>query len=376
MLVENEARPIVLIAFTNHALDHLLRSVLEAGITKKIVRLGSRCSDEKIAPFSLEEQEKLADPSRLESLSRGEISSLRDVEKELKEILNEYVETEIPSERLEEHMDVRYPYHIDAIRTPPTWIGTIYALQKSEFDAGWRTNPKKNIADIEMQSMYTFWLRGGDINFLQASRSSFRKAQTPTHAPNSNHFSVLSSIRDHPIESSMENDEDDGDDGDSDELSSPDFEDDWQNRSTSDESYESDDTVSPVLSVKSISSEEPTDTNHFESTSLALSDINDPIGFFASFEQPSIPQVPMTDREVKELLLCYDVWDTSVVERGRLHAFWVNEAKETICEDQKDRFNFLKERHDTLREQLLERDTEVTIFFKVYMFDRIDINSV
>jgi len=48
-----------MIAFTNHALDHLLGNILDAGITEKIARLGSRHSaHERIVPFSLEYLEK------------------------------------------------------------------------------------------------------------------------------------------------------------------------------------------------------------------------------------------------------------------------------------------------------------------------------
>ncbi|KAJ7346800.1 hypothetical protein DFH08DRAFT_869366 [Mycena albidolilacea] len=47
VLLANHVRLILMIAFTNHALDHMLTSVLDAGITNKVVRLGSRSADEK-----------------------------------------------------------------------------------------------------------------------------------------------------------------------------------------------------------------------------------------------------------------------------------------------------------------------------------------
>ncbi|EEB87724.1 hypothetical protein MPER_14830, partial [Moniliophthora perniciosa FA553] len=36
VLFANKIRPVVLIAFTNHALDHMLRSVLDAKITERV----------------------------------------------------------------------------------------------------------------------------------------------------------------------------------------------------------------------------------------------------------------------------------------------------------------------------------------------------
>ncbi|KAF9506180.1 hypothetical protein BS47DRAFT_1305576 [Hydnum rufescens UP504] len=54
VLVGNQVKPNLPIAFTNHALDHMLGSGLATGITKKVVRLGSRSADLKISSLSLE----------------------------------------------------------------------------------------------------------------------------------------------------------------------------------------------------------------------------------------------------------------------------------------------------------------------------------
>ena len=48
----------MVIALTNHALDHIVRDVYEAGITKNIVRIGSRSKDEVISEFSLDSLER------------------------------------------------------------------------------------------------------------------------------------------------------------------------------------------------------------------------------------------------------------------------------------------------------------------------------
>ena len=77
-----------MIAFTNHALDHLLGSVLDAGITKKVVRLGSRCNDERVSPFSIEELERNSTRSRLAHHLRGAMQELKGVEAEMKELID------------------------------------------------------------------------------------------------------------------------------------------------------------------------------------------------------------------------------------------------------------------------------------------------
>lgn len=54
-----KCRPIVLLAFTNHALDHILRSIHENGVTENMLRLGSRSKDEVVAQYSLESVERI-----------------------------------------------------------------------------------------------------------------------------------------------------------------------------------------------------------------------------------------------------------------------------------------------------------------------------
>ncbi|KAG9057264.1 hypothetical protein FS842_007802 [Serendipita sp. 407] len=58
VLVRNRVGPILMVAFTNHALDHLLESVLKNNITRKIVRLGGRSQSEALQPYLLDKVER------------------------------------------------------------------------------------------------------------------------------------------------------------------------------------------------------------------------------------------------------------------------------------------------------------------------------
>jgi len=64
VLLANKCGPILLIAYTNQALDHLLRSVFDGHVTKRIVRLGGRSADEVVSNLSLESLE-MTDQSSL-----------------------------------------------------------------------------------------------------------------------------------------------------------------------------------------------------------------------------------------------------------------------------------------------------------------------
>lgn len=47
-------RPIMLLALTNHALDHMLRAVVDSRATDKLIRIGSQSKDEIIADLTLQ----------------------------------------------------------------------------------------------------------------------------------------------------------------------------------------------------------------------------------------------------------------------------------------------------------------------------------
>jgi len=82
VLVHNKIRPILLIAFTNHALDHLLGNVLDVGITRKIVRLGSRSADERISEFSLDNilSMKARGNSQSDRIARYQYRVMKEIE--------------------------------------------------------------------------------------------------------------------------------------------------------------------------------------------------------------------------------------------------------------------------------------------------------
>ncbi|KAL1409335.1 hypothetical protein Q8F55_003317 [Vanrija albida] len=52
VLLANDVKPILMLGFTNHAVDHILRATYE-GVTRNIVRLGSRSEDSVIKKLTL-----------------------------------------------------------------------------------------------------------------------------------------------------------------------------------------------------------------------------------------------------------------------------------------------------------------------------------
>lgn len=74
--------PVLLLALTNHALDHMLRSVLDGDVTKNIVRLGSRSTDPVICEHKLEAISRTGCPpclSRAINRGFGAMKTIQDV---------------------------------------------------------------------------------------------------------------------------------------------------------------------------------------------------------------------------------------------------------------------------------------------------------
>ena len=151
-----------MIAFTNHALDHLLGNVLDAGITNKIARLGSRHSaHERIVPYSLELLEK--QPGR--NLHRWDI---RETREELKKVAEEFSRvtatlngSAVDPSALIAWLELHHPEHHYQLHNPPRWVRK---LRLTELE-GWETVGDKT-RDESVNTDYGSWMKGIDLDFL------------------------------------------------------------------------------------------------------------------------------------------------------------------------------------------------------------------
>ena len=154
-----------MIAFTNHALDHMLSSVLEADITKKIVRLGSRSADELISPFSLENLEKVAGRSRLHRAFAGIHRDLKKCEEDVKAFMKEHLKTSPESQSILDFVEIVYPESHQHFADPPAWIGVLYRAHISTADSQWQRVGKGGKDEAMDNTIYEFWRSGGDLEF-------------------------------------------------------------------------------------------------------------------------------------------------------------------------------------------------------------------
>ncbi|TBU41804.1 hypothetical protein BD309DRAFT_964525 [Dichomitus squalens] len=174
VLFASKIRPIVLIAYTNHALDHMVTSVLDAEITQKIVRLGTRSADERIAEYTLDKLEKLASEATLNRSMKRQYAKMKELEERLTKTMNSILLPLLTWEKIEQHLDIHYPDHADSLRIPPFWIAEFASQkwaeedQEGEFQEVTRKgNKKKTVDKTVARTLYGVWRSGSDVHFLQ-----------------------------------------------------------------------------------------------------------------------------------------------------------------------------------------------------------------
>ncbi|KAI0369710.1 P-loop containing nucleoside triphosphate hydrolase protein [Pilatotrama ljubarskyi] len=369
VLIANGAGPILMISFTNHALDHMLRSVLDAHITQKIVRLGSRSADDRIAEFSIENMENVAGRTRLSAAYSGYRRDLRDVEQEIKDFMDYFFKQDVDTDDLIRYLTFQSPALLDSIEDPPEWVQALYDLRQAEEAGGWRVAGKDSLYS---DSLYDFWVRGGDIEFLHDAHRTLLyrhppspQRQLPKQRPN-NQYEILrsGSLRDTGPDDS--------------EFSEILPEEEWLRdalvldleANPSDSESEGLEYLTPEASASPASAIRATpavtdspvrdETKHQPlPLSVRPDDFRNLSAFFAAFGCADIPAVPTTTRPVQELREQEDAWSMSSTERQQLHGMWSDEVRITSQETQTMEFRRLREKHAQAARDYMEAQAEI-----------------
>ena len=181
---DNKIKPVILIAFTNHALDHMLNSVLDAKITKKFVRLGSRSTDERISEYSLSKLVKTFSDTSMNRQIGREFAAKKKIEEQMLGVLNDIQIPDPTEEQIKEYLERYWADHLSAMFEPPFWIAE-YSTQLWESEATeegeWKVQGKKGKGKEQSHLMartyYGVWKRGLDIAFIQPPQSRYVEAQ-------------------------------------------------------------------------------------------------------------------------------------------------------------------------------------------------------
>ncbi|OJA18615.1 hypothetical protein AZE42_01788 [Rhizopogon vesiculosus] len=355
-----------MIAFTNHALDHMLSSVLDAKITNKVVRLGSRSADERIAEFSIEKLEEVNEESRLNRTFARKRWELKSTQEAIKKLMENVLKHDFESDSAEimKYLSTFHPEHHGYIDAPPSWIRNIKMLfGDDDDDAGeWQQQGRRGKTFTKDMSFYAFWRDGSDLAFIEAlSDGSYApwRPKTPPQEAMGNKFNVLEQDAWPESEDEYATGEEDDDSLSESEDEDVPVEDAWMKVKVKPPSPEP---ASPKEAPAPPSRTTPTPPE-FETrnnTGISQADFKDLDGFLAEIGCAQLPIVPTSTRPL-DMLLEYvgDVWTMSRLERHILHTFWVDQTRIELAESQKGEFERLREVHENILRECNEGKEEV-----------------
>lgn len=174
----------------------MLKGVLDAGITKNLIRIGSRSRvDERLAGFSLDTAGRSEAKSKLDRSVRTADKEMRSTEKEMDDLIKHVSLRRIPQERMETYIQSTYPSHYkELVENIPSWISTLYMQFGEEpdddDDGPWETVGKARNG----LSIVEFWATGQDLLFLKAPDNKSARVDRDFHnvVASFNKFNILS----------------------------------------------------------------------------------------------------------------------------------------------------------------------------------------
>lgn len=365
VLKTNDVGPILMIAFTNHALDHMLCSVLDANITHKIVRLGSRSSDERISQYSIETLEMADGQSRLDRTFSNRRRELKNVQEDIRKLMNQVLNLDIESDSSEimKYLSLFHPEHHEYLAHPPDWVSSLRLYDNRDVDGGvWQVQGRKGKRHIQDTSFYAYWRDCGDLELVDAVVDGSYAGQNMTPEPKEvlakNQFDLID------VEPHGEStDEDETSTGDSTDDDEDDVADCWKKvrfdapiETSVQEERPAPRVVTPDLSSSSRSSIDEPEPH----VNLGPEDFQDLKGFLAAIGCVRDPAVPMSDRSLGELLdsPIPDIWSMSRSERCKLHTFWVKHTLVELSSSQMGEFERLRVLHTKMLQECNEGKEE------------------
>lgn len=355
-----------MIAFTNHALDHMLCSVLDANITHKIVRLGSRSSDERISQYSIETLEMADGQSRLDRTFSNRRRELKNVQEDIRKLMNQVLNLDIESDSSEimKYLSLFHPEHHEYLAHPPDRVSSLRLYDNRDVDGGvWQVQGRKGKRHIQDTSFYAYWRDCGDLELVDAVVDGSYAGQNMTPEPKEvlakNQFDLID------VEPHGEStDEDETSTGDSTDDDEDDVADCWKKvrfdapiETSVQEERPAPRVVTPDLSSSSRSSVDEPEPH----VNLGPEDFQDLKGFLAAIGCVRDPAVPMSDRSLGELLdsPIPDIWSMSRSERCKLHTFWVKHTLVELSSSQMGEFERLRMLHTKMLQECNEGKEEV-----------------
>jgi hypothetical protein len=150
----------------------MLNSILDAKITEKVVRLGSRSSDERVGEYNLWNLEKTFNDTSMSGQLKRAYAIKKKTEEEMYKVMDDIQIPEPTEDQIKEYLEVNWPGHLSMMYDPPFWI-VEYADRSWRLEgegSEWKVQGKKGKGKEQSHLMartyYGFWKRGLDIAFI------------------------------------------------------------------------------------------------------------------------------------------------------------------------------------------------------------------
>ena len=151
-------------------MDHILSSILDAKITKKLVRLGSRSTDERVAKYSLGNLENTFAGASVNRRIGMKYTIKRKIEEEMLQAMENIHISEPSEDQIKEYLRTDWGEHLLMMYKPPVWIAKYAArLWGSEGGEG-ESNVQGKKGKGEERLVHTYyglWKHGLDIALIQ-----------------------------------------------------------------------------------------------------------------------------------------------------------------------------------------------------------------
>jgi hypothetical protein len=345
ILLQNKVGPIILIAYTNHALDNIVHDIIEKGITTNVVRLGSRSKDDLVSSYSIEELEKLQPLSRnLQRESGTTWHRMKDLAKDMEGIRDSISRHDLSLHEVEEWIELNQPDHYASlVDDAPTWMPELLDHLAADVQDGFEVvrRAKKSSRHDEPFTILSVWKDSIDLDTLSALGQPLKLKPTKktvrdaSNQEDVNAFDIL--------------DDDEPDDGAGVDPT-------WAWMAAPAVPHQSGLDATASASAFSPQSNTAVVSSPFASAS----------SFIAVFGP--IPRVP-TFKKTIETLGGESLWSMSKDERGRLFAHWCTQAWEESSELQFVKLHKARREHEKAKEENEQLRTQVSFFIGAGLFD-------
>ena len=157
----------------------MVRSVLDAQITEKIVRLGSRSSDERISEYTLNKLERLATAPTLDRSMKRQYGVMKRLEETLTQTMTSIRLPQLSWDEIEKYLDIHYPEHADRFRELPFWTARLFEMKQEEEEklgeftqVTYRKKGMSTVQSSASKTIYGFWRQGFDLEFVRQKPST------------------------------------------------------------------------------------------------------------------------------------------------------------------------------------------------------------